>query len=77
MSLSHAAHCARLSKRGKLHFGFMAASGAVRSYGNRAIPRECEHDHVRVKPLSLLAALATMANEIGSSETVLSSAVGE
>jgi N-acetyl-S-(2-succino)cysteine monooxygenase len=70
MSLSHAAHCARVAERGKLDFVFLADSGAVRNHGNPAIPREREHEHVKIEPLSLLAALATSTNEIGLVATV-------
>jgi alkanesulfonate monooxygenase SsuD/methylene tetrahydromethanopterin reductase-like flavin-dependent oxidoreductase (luciferase family) len=70
MSLSHAAHCARVAERGKLDFVFLADSGAVRNHGNPAIPREREHEHVKIEPLSLLAALATSTSEIGLVATV-------
>jgi N-acetyl-S-(2-succino)cysteine monooxygenase len=73
MSLSHAAHCARVAERGKLDFVFLADSAAVRNHGNPAIPREREHEHVKIEPLSLLAALATSTGEIGLVATVSTS----
>lgn len=73
MSLSHAAHCARVAERGKLDFVFLADTAAVRNHGNPAIPREREHEHVKIEPLSLLAALATSTNEIGLVATVSTS----
>ena len=70
MSLSHATHCARVAERGKLDFVFLADTAAVRNHGNPAIPREREHEHVKIEPLSLLAALATSTNQIGLVATV-------
>jgi N-acetyl-S-(2-succino)cysteine monooxygenase len=70
MSLRHAAHCARVAERGKLDFVFLADTAAVRNHGNPAIPREREHEHVKIEPLSLLAALATSTNKIGLVATV-------
>ena len=70
MSLRHAVHCARIAERGKLDFIFLADTAAVRNHGNPAIPREREHEHVKIEPLSLLAALATATNDIGLVATV-------
>jgi N-acetyl-S-(2-succino)cysteine monooxygenase len=52
---------------------FLADTAAVRNHGNPAIPREREHEHVKIEPLSLLAALATLTNEIGLVATVSTS----
>jgi FMN-dependent oxidoreductase (nitrilotriacetate monooxygenase family) len=70
MSLRHAIHCAQVAERGKLDFVFLADTGAVRNHGNPAIPREREHEHVKIEPLSLLAALATATSDIGLVATV-------
>ncbi len=70
MSLRHAMQCARIAERGKLDFVFLADTGAVRNLDNPAIPREREHEHVKLEPLSLLAALATGTRDIGLVATV-------
>ena len=70
MRLDHATNCARIAERGKLDFVFLADTGAVRNHGNPAIPREREHEHVKIEPLSLLAALATQTRHIGLVATV-------
>ena len=70
MSLRHAVQCAQIAERGKLDFVFLADTGAVRNHGNPAIPREREHEHVKIEPLSLLAALATQTHDIGLVATV-------
>ncbi len=70
MSLKHAVNCARIAERGKLDFVFLADTGAVRNHGNPAIPREREHEHVKIEPLSLLAAIAPATTDIGLVATV-------
>ena len=70
MSLQHAIRCAQAAERGKLDFVFLADTGAVRNHGNPAIPRHREHEHVKIEPLSLLAALATQTQHIGLVATV-------
>jgi alkanesulfonate monooxygenase SsuD/methylene tetrahydromethanopterin reductase-like flavin-dependent oxidoreductase (luciferase family) len=75
MCLSRTAHRVRVAERGKLEFMFLAASAAVRNRGSPAIPRERGHEHGRIEPLSVLAALATSTNDIGLAKTVLSAAV--
>src|SRR5262245_55885183 len=75
VSLSHAAHCARVAELGELAFVFLADSATVSNHGNPAIPREREHKHVKLEPLSLLACLATSSNEVGLSDSVHSAAL--
>jgi FMN-dependent oxidoreductase (nitrilotriacetate monooxygenase family) len=65
MSLRHAIHCARVAERGKLDFVFLADSASVRNLDNPAIARERDHEHVKLEPFSLLAALATATRDIG------------
>ena len=65
MSLRHAVNCARIAERGKLDFVFLADTASVRNLDNPAIPRAREHEHVKLEPFSLLAALATATRRIG------------
>ena len=65
MDFRHAVNCARIAERGKLDFVFLADAAAVRALDLPAIPREREHEHVKLEPFSLLAALATATTQIG------------
>jgi FMN-dependent oxidoreductase (nitrilotriacetate monooxygenase family) len=65
MNFRHALHCAQVAERGKLDFIFLADTAADRALENPAVPREREHEHVKLEPFSLLAALATATRRIG------------
>jgi alkanesulfonate monooxygenase len=65
MSMRHSLHCAKVAERGKLDFVFLADTASVRNLDNPAIPREREHEHVKLEPFTLLTALATQTSDIG------------
>jgi len=70
LQFEHFAECARIAERGKLDFVFLADSAAVRNLDDPSIPRDREHEHLRVEPMALLAALAMVTERIGLVATV-------
>ena len=65
MSFQHMAHCARIAEAGKFDFLFFADIAAVRNLDDPRIAREREQGHVKLEPLTLLAALAAVTSRVG------------
>ncbi len=65
MDFDHVARCARIGEAGKLDFVFFADVAAVRNLDDPRIAREREQGHVKLEPLTLLAALAAVTSRIG------------
>lgn len=70
LRFEHFAECARIAERGKFDFVFLADSAAVRNLDDPSIPRDREHEQLRVEPMALIAALAMVTNRIGLVATV-------
>jgi alkanesulfonate monooxygenase len=65
MSFEHVARCARIGEAGKFDFVFFADIAAVRNLDDPRIARHREQGHVKLDPLTLMAALAAVTNRIG------------
>ncbi len=65
MSFEHVARCARTGEAGRFDFAFFADVAAVRNLDDPAIARHREQGHVKLEPLTLLAALAAVTSRIG------------
>ena len=65
LDFAHYVECARIAERGKFDFIFLADVAAARNLDDPSIPRDREHEHLRMEPLALLAALAMVTERIG------------
>jgi alkanesulfonate monooxygenase len=65
MSFEHMARCARIGETGKFDFAFFADIAAVRNLDDPRIARHREQGHVKLDPLTLMAALAAVTSRIG------------
>ena len=64
MDFNHAFRCAQIAEASKLDFVFLADVAAVRLDDPR-VARHREHGHVKLEPLTLVAALAAVTSRIG------------
>ncbi len=65
MDFRHVARCAQAAERGKMDFIFLADVAAVRNLDDPRVARHREQGHVKLEPLTLVAALAGMTERIG------------
>lgn len=65
MDFRHVARCAQIAEAGKLDFIFLADVAAVRNLDEPRVARHREQGHVKLEPLTLVAALAAVTQRIG------------
>ena len=65
MDFRHIARCAQVAESGKLDFIFLADVAAVRNLDDPRVARHREQGHVKLEPLTLVAALAAVTQRIG------------
>ncbi|MBT9386572.1 LLM class flavin-dependent oxidoreductase [Pseudooceanicola sp. CBS1P-1] len=70
MELKHFAHVAQTAERGLFDMMFLADHAASRNLANLKLARENHHNNVKLEPLMLLSALATMTSHVGLVSTV-------
>ena len=73
MDFRHVARCAKIAEDGKLDFIFLADIAAVRNLDDPRVARHREQGHVKLEPLTLVAALAAVTSRIGLVPTVSTS----